>query len=197
MKSKRGREWDETWNRPPANDADDNDGFGPCSPYDDDSFKPGPETQDAYEAYDVDEDKPPNNGRFKKGFSGNPAGRPRVTKGSVATRMRELRKRYVITENGKKRSVTAVEAIIKRQVMDALGGDRYARAEVLAFADRHMPRDKRESRLMARDPGERWIRWSPRLTAALEKLEEEFQAEKTAWAIDPVPKPNDDDGTKS
>ena len=34
-------------------------------------------------------------------------------------------------------------------------------------------------------------------TAALQKLEEEFEAQKTARAIDPVPKPKDDDGTKS
>ena len=159
MKSKRGKDWDETWNKPAANDAEDNDGFGPCSPYDDDRYRPGPESQEEFEAYEVGKNKPRMDGRFKKGVSGNPAGRPRVTKGSVATRMRELRKRYVISENGTKRSVTAVEAIIKRQVMDALGGDRYARAEVLAFADRHMPRDKRETRLMARDPGQRWIRF--------------------------------------
>lgn len=66
---------------------------------------------------------PPRLSQFKKGQSGNPKGRPRLKK-SLGTLIDEvLYKQVVITEGGRRRKVTAAEALFTRQLSEGLSGD--------------------------------------------------------------------------
>jgi hypothetical protein len=66
---------------------------------------------------------PPRHTRFKPGQSGNPKGRPRGS-GNIATLLeRALTERVVITENGKRRSISKLEASFKQLVNIAASGD--------------------------------------------------------------------------
>ncbi|WP_137703355.1 DUF5681 domain-containing protein [Marimonas lutisalis] len=73
--------------------------------------------------YEVGYGKPPKDSRFKKGQSGNPKGRPKLTK-NVDTMLRDtLFRPVVITDKGKRRTVTALEAFFQRLLKNALDGD--------------------------------------------------------------------------
>ena len=74
--------------------------------------------------YEVGYKKPPQRSRFKKGESGNPNGRPRGSKNLATLLEKELRQRVVVNENGRRRSITKQEAMIKHLVNKALSGDR-------------------------------------------------------------------------
>jgi hypothetical protein len=77
-------------------------------------------------AYEIGYRRPPVSGRFKKGKSGNPKGRPKGSGNFVTILERELGHSIVMTENGKKKTITRMEAMVKRIVADALQGDRKA-----------------------------------------------------------------------
>ena len=68
---------------------------------------------------------PPATGaaRFKKGASGNPKGRPKGSKNFLTLLEQELAQKIVVTENGKKKRVTRLQAMVKRLVAGALQGD--------------------------------------------------------------------------
>ena len=68
--------------------------------------------------------KPPQHTRFKKGESGNPTGRPKNSKNLTTLLEKELKQRVVITENGRRRSITKQEAMVKHLVNKAVSGDR-------------------------------------------------------------------------
>jgi hypothetical protein len=55
----------------------------------------------------------PNGTRFKKGQSGNPQGRPKGTLNLATVLWRALREKVVIYENGRRKSVTKLEASVK------------------------------------------------------------------------------------
>lgn len=74
------------------------------------------------ENYEVGYAKPPKSGKFKKGISGNPSGRPKRPSDFVARVLRELNSALVINENGKRRVITKDEAIAKQVVNKAVGG---------------------------------------------------------------------------
>jgi len=74
--------------------------------------------------YQVGYGKPPQHTRFKKGESGNPAGRPKGTKNLTTLFEKELKQRVVVTENGRRRSITKQEAMVKHLVNKAVSGDR-------------------------------------------------------------------------
>jgi hypothetical protein len=74
--------------------------------------------------YQVGHGKPPQHTRFKKGKSGNPAGRPKGTKNLTTLFEKELKQRVVVTENGRRRSITKQEAMVKHLVNKAVSGDR-------------------------------------------------------------------------
>jgi Family of unknown function (DUF5681) len=67
---------------------------------------------------------PPLHTRFKKGESGNPKGRPRGSKNLATLLEKELKERVVVTENGRRRSITKQEAMLKHLVNKAVSGDR-------------------------------------------------------------------------
>lgn len=73
--------------------------------------------------YPVGYAKPPVYTRFKKGQSGNPAGRPRGTLNLATVITKALRERVVINENGERKVVTKLEAAVKQLVNKAASGD--------------------------------------------------------------------------
>lgn len=72
---------------------------------------------------DIGYGKPPKHSRFRKGTSGNPAGRPKGTKNLATLLERTLREQVVINESGRRKTVTKGEAAIKQLVNKAASGD--------------------------------------------------------------------------
>ena len=80
-------------------------------------------TEDEKE-YEVGHKKPPKQTRFRKGQSGNPKGRPRGAKNMATLFTQALKERVIVTENGRRRSISKQEALVKHLVNRALSGDR-------------------------------------------------------------------------
>ena len=81
--------------------------------------------------YDVGYGKPPKAHQFKKGQSGNPAGRPAGTKNLKTDLLEELSELMRIREGGKNRSVTKQRALIKTLIARGLGGNDRAAAKII------------------------------------------------------------------
>ena len=89
--------------------------------------------------------QPPLGGRFKKGQSGNPGGRPKKVKEPPASAFYiVIDKTLTVVHNGVPRELTAEEALQHRTYQDAIGGSRLAQREVLKMIA------KREAALAAR-----------------------------------------------
>ena len=74
-------------------------------------------------AYEIGYKRPPASGRFKTGKSGNPKGRPKGSSNFLTLLDKELEQKIVVSENGKKKSITRMQAMVKRVVSGALQGD--------------------------------------------------------------------------
>jgi Family of unknown function (DUF5681) len=74
--------------------------------------------------YEVGYGKPPKQTRFRKGQSGNPKGRPRGAKNMATLFTKALKERVIVSENGRRRSISKQEALVKHLVNKALSGDR-------------------------------------------------------------------------
>jgi len=73
--------------------------------------------------YSVGYGRPPKQGQFQKGVSGNPGGRPPGTRGLV-TELREiLQETTVVTEKRKPRKVSKAQAMLISLVNRAISGD--------------------------------------------------------------------------
>jgi hypothetical protein len=79
--------------------------------------------------------KGPDAGKFKKGQSGNPGGRPKGAKGMKTLLAKELKESITVQQDGKKKRIRRSEALIKRLVNDALQGRDRPRDTVLRYAD--------------------------------------------------------------
>jgi Family of unknown function (DUF5681) len=77
-------------------------------------------------SYEIGYRRPPAATRFKKGQSGNPKGRPKGSSNFLTILERELSELIVVSENGRRKTVSRLEAIGKRLVSDVLQGDRKA-----------------------------------------------------------------------
>jgi len=77
---------------------------------------------------------PPEATRFKKGVSGNPRGRPKGSLNVATVLTRTLREKVTINENGRRRTVTKLEAAVKQLVNKAAGGDLRALHQLTALA---------------------------------------------------------------
>ena len=64
--------------------------------------------------------KPPREHQFKPGQSGNPRGRPKGARGFKADVEEALSATIVVTEDGKKRRITIVAAVLKRLIQRAV-----------------------------------------------------------------------------
>jgi hypothetical protein len=74
-------------------------------------------------AYEIGYRRPPPSGQFKKGVSGNPKGRPKGSRNFLTLLEQELAEKVVVNENGRRRTVTRMQAMVKRLVAGALQGD--------------------------------------------------------------------------
>ena len=74
-------------------------------------------------AYEIGYRRPPASWRFKKGQSGNPKGRPKGSSNFLILLDHELGQSIVVNENGKKKTITRMQAMVKRMVADALQGN--------------------------------------------------------------------------
>ena len=87
------------------------------------------------EPYEVGYGKPPKSGQFKPGQSGNRKGRPKKSKNSATLLNLELDQRIVIQENGKRRTITKREAVMKQLVNGAVSGNIRKTAMVIKLVD--------------------------------------------------------------
>lgn len=73
--------------------------------------------------YDVGYGKPPKHTRFRKGQSGNPAGkkRPREAPGQIWQRL--LQETVTVTENGRKRVMSKLELVLSQMINKAASGN--------------------------------------------------------------------------
>ncbi|MBN4046530.1 hypothetical protein JYU02_00870 [bacterium AH-315-P15] len=72
--------------------------------------------------YDVGYKKPPKNGQFKKGRSGNRKGRPKGVK-NMKTILHDIwESKVAVVENGKSRNVPFVEVFMRKMVSKGLNG---------------------------------------------------------------------------
>lgn len=73
--------------------------------------------------YAVGYGRPPQATRFRPGRSGNPKGRPKGSKNLSTAIQEELDARVVVTENGRRRTISKRQAIAKQLVNKAAAGD--------------------------------------------------------------------------
>ncbi|MDP5220405.1 DUF5681 domain-containing protein [Ruegeria sp. 2205SS24-7] len=73
--------------------------------------------------YEVGYQKPPKHTRFKKGHSGNPKGRPKGARGLKTDLRAELSERVAITENGRRKTLTKQQLVMKQLTARAVKGD--------------------------------------------------------------------------
>jgi len=83
--------------------------------------------------YEIGFAKPPRDTRFKPGQSGNPRGREKGSKNLATVLNKALSERVVVVENGKRRSISKLEAAVKQIVNKAAGGDPKFNSQLLAL----------------------------------------------------------------
>lgn len=79
--------------------------------------------------------RPPKKHQFKKGKSGNPKGRPKGSPNFLTAIERELNERVFVTEEGRRKSISKMEASAKQLVNRAATGDLRALAQLLALKE--------------------------------------------------------------
>jgi hypothetical protein len=98
--------------------------------------------------YSVGYGKPPRHSQFKKGVSGNKKWRPKGGKNFTTLFHQEMNKRIVVTENGKRRTITKGEAMLKQLTNRAAAGDPKAFQIILSLSkhvgDLNLPDVSRE-----------------------------------------------------
>ncbi|MBL8590797.1 MAG: hypothetical protein JNK46_19850 [Methylobacteriaceae bacterium] len=101
--------------------------------------------------------RPPLSGRFQKGRSGNPRGRPRKAAPTTPALppstlaealLQESRRRLPIREDGRTRQISMRRAVIKAQEKSALQGNAYAQRNYLDRLDRY---EREERAAIAQD----------------------------------------------
>lgn len=83
--------------------------------------------------YDVGYGKPPKHTQFAAGASGNPKGRKKGAKGLKTDLREEMREKVVITENGRRITVTKQRLIIKAITRKAAEGNVAAADRLVAL----------------------------------------------------------------
>ena len=104
-------------------------------------------------------------GRFPKGRSGNPKGRPRQAKRFAGILERTLNETIMVTENGRRRNITKAEMLFKQLVNKSASGD--ARSiQLLLQQIRAMEHDLAGSLPLADQVNEEQMLMLDRLTVA-------------------------------
>ena len=76
---------------------------------------------------------PPLATRFPAGTSGNPRGRPKGARNLATVVAATLAERVVVTENGRRKRITKLEAAVKQLVNSAASGDASSMRLLLAL----------------------------------------------------------------
>ena len=96
--------------------------------------------------YTIGKGKPPQHTRFKKGQSGNPMGRRKESKNLATLLGKALNERVNVTENGKRRTMSKREAMLKQLANKAASGDlRVAKLVFLLDNTMDLSGEKRKS----------------------------------------------------
>jgi hypothetical protein len=82
--------------------------------------------------YEVGFGRPPKHTQFQKGRSGNPKGRRRGSRNASTLLDEALNELVIVTENGRRKRVTKLDAIMKQLVNRAAQGDHRATQLLLA-----------------------------------------------------------------
>jgi hypothetical protein len=105
-----------------------------------DDPKPPADRQDAQEsveqlaeAYEVGYGRPPREHRFQPGRSGNPRGRPKGARNLSSVVAATLGERIAVTENGRRKRITKLEAAVKQLVNRAAAGEARSMQLLLAL----------------------------------------------------------------
>jgi hypothetical protein len=106
------------------------------------------------EDFEVGYRKPPKSGQFKKGVSGNPAGRPKKASDFGSQLMRELNSPVAINENGKRTVIRKFEGIAKQLVNKSLAGHLPSSRLVLAQYQQELEKEAEQQRLANRPVSE-------------------------------------------
>ncbi len=89
--------------------------------------------------YDVGYGRPPKSGRFRKGQSGNPAGRRTEQERFASVLQEELANEIVMKIGDKKIKATVMRGLTKLMINMALAGDKKALAELMRQINRYFP----------------------------------------------------------
>jgi hypothetical protein len=89
--------------------------------------------------YEVGYGKPPKASQFKPGRSGNPKGRARGARSLRTILRREMAQTLTVTEDGKTRRLSKLEALVKRLFAKGLNGDLRALSELIKLLSLHFP----------------------------------------------------------
>ncbi len=81
--------------------------------------------------YEVGRGKPPVHTRFRKGQSGNPNGRPKGARGLKRLVRENLLARVPVRMAGSTRRITRIEAMIHKQLEQAMKGDQRAAIQLM------------------------------------------------------------------
>ena len=88
--------------------------------------------------YEVGKYRTPTHTRWKKGQSGNPAGRKPASLSLKSAIKNELTEKIVVSDGSGRREVSKMEALAKRLVADALAGDPRKLTELLRQINIHL-----------------------------------------------------------
>ena len=83
--------------------------------------------------YKVGYGKPPRHRQFQKGQSGNPRGRPKAAKNLGTVLGKALNERVAVNENGRRRTISKLEAMIKQLANKGASGNLQVARLVMEF----------------------------------------------------------------
>jgi uncharacterized protein DUF5681 len=75
--------------------------------------------------------KPPKATQFQTGRSGNPRGRPKGTANFATVLEHALKDKVIVNDNGERRTISKLEALVTQMVNKAISGDGRARQQTL------------------------------------------------------------------
>lgn len=104
------------------------------------------------DTYEIGYRRPPKSGQFKKGQSGNPKGRPKGSKNFMTLLDQELDQKITVNENGRKKEISRMQAMVKRMVAESLQGNLRALMTMIEIMRRHGKFDERDDEALA--PGD-------------------------------------------